>query len=71
VSRLVAQLQAIGLAISTRQVMRLLIEGQQGFLIADLHERAWAAQDFEKCGRKCREVDRSGDISALVVHRPP
>src|SRR3954464_12084244 len=32
VPRLVAQLRAIGLAISTRQVMRLLIEGQQRFL---------------------------------------
>src|SRR3954447_25887979 len=32
VPRLVAQLRTIGLAISTRQVMRLLIEGQQGFL---------------------------------------
>src|SRR3954467_14413594 len=30
--RLVAQLRAIGLAISTRQVMRLLIHGQQSFL---------------------------------------
>src|SRR5215212_4608275 len=30
--RLVAQLRAVGLAISTRQVMRLLIEGQQRFL---------------------------------------
>jgi hypothetical protein len=30
--RLVAQLRAIGLAISTRQVMRLLIDGQQRFL---------------------------------------
>src|ERR671938_322587 len=32
VPRLVAQLRAIGLAISTRQVMRLLIAGQQRFL---------------------------------------
>src|SRR3954451_25391816 len=32
VPRLVVQLRAIGLAISTRQVMRLLIEGQQRFL---------------------------------------
>src|SRR4030095_6823088 len=32
VPRLVAQLRTIGLAISTRQVMRLLIHGQQGFL---------------------------------------
>jgi Transposase IS66 family len=32
VPRLVAQLRAIGLAISTRQAMRLLIDGQQGFL---------------------------------------
>src|SRR5215211_6724288 len=32
VPRLVAQLRTIGLAISTRQVMRLLIEGQQRFL---------------------------------------
>src|SRR3954467_11735045 len=32
VPRLVAQLRAIGLAISTRQVMRLLIHGQQRFL---------------------------------------
>src|SRR3954471_7211316 len=32
VPRLVAQLRAIGLAISTRQVMRLLIQGQQRFL---------------------------------------
>src|SRR3954467_4466346 len=32
VPRLVAQLRAIGLAISTRQVMRLLIHGQQHFL---------------------------------------
>src|SRR5215210_8144948 len=32
VPRLVAQLQAFGLAISQRQVMRLLIDGQQGFL---------------------------------------
>src|SRR3982751_3864475 len=31
VPRLVAQLRAIGLAISTRQLMRLLIQGQQRF----------------------------------------
>jgi Transposase IS66 family len=32
VPRLVAQLRAVGLAIATRQVMRLLIDGQQRFL---------------------------------------
>jgi hypothetical protein len=52
VSRLVAQLQAIGLAISTRQVMRLLIDGQQGFLDeardvlrAGLAQAAWITVD--------------------------
>ncbi len=33
VERLVAQLQAIGVSISKRQVMRLLIEGQDDFLV--------------------------------------
>jgi len=32
VPRLVAQLRAVGIAISKRQVMRLLIAGQQSFL---------------------------------------
>src|SRR5205823_11664631 len=32
VERLAAQLQAIGISISKRQVMRLLIKGQDGFL---------------------------------------
>jgi hypothetical protein len=52
VLRLVAQLRAIGLAISTRQVMRLLIEGQQGFLDeardvlrAGLAQAAWITAD--------------------------
>src|SRR5918993_94865 len=52
VPRLVAQLQAIGLAISTRQVMRLLIDGQQGFLDeardvlrAGLAQAAWITVD--------------------------
>ena len=52
VSRLVAQLQAIGLAISHRQVMRLLIDGQQGFLDeardvlrAGLAQAAWITVD--------------------------
>ncbi len=52
VPRLVAQLQAIGLAISTRQVMRLLIEGQQRFLDeardvlrAGLTQAAWITAD--------------------------
>ena len=52
VPRLVAQLRAIGLAISTRQVMRLLIDGQQGFLDeardvlrAGLAQAAWITVD--------------------------
>jgi hypothetical protein len=50
--RLVAQLRAVGLAISTRQVMRLLIEGQQRFreeardvLRAGLAQAAWITVD--------------------------
>jgi hypothetical protein len=50
--RLVAQLRAIGLAISTRQVMRLLIEGHQRFLDeardvlrAGLAQAAWITVD--------------------------
>jgi transposase IS66 family protein len=50
--RLVAQLRAIGLAISTRQVMRLLIDGQQRFLDeardvlrAGLAKAAWITVD--------------------------
>src|SRR5215213_2001426 len=50
--RLVAQLQAVGLAISKRQVMRLLIDGQQGFLDeardvlrAGLAQAAWITVD--------------------------
>jgi hypothetical protein len=52
VPRLVAQLRAIGLAISTRQVMRLLIHGQQRFfdeardvLRAGLTQAAWITVD--------------------------
>src|SRR5215211_2955496 len=52
VPRLVAQLRAIGLAISTRQVMRLLIHGQQHFLDeardvlrAGLAQAAWITVD--------------------------
>jgi transposase IS66 family protein len=52
VPRLVAQLRAIGLAISTRQVMRLLIEGHQRFLDeardvlrAGLMQDAWITVD--------------------------
>jgi Transposase IS66 family len=52
VPRLVAQLRAVGLAISTRQVMRLLIEGQQRFreeardvLRAGLAQAAWITVD--------------------------
>jgi hypothetical protein len=52
VPRLVAQLRAIGLPISTRQVMRLLIHGQQGFLDeardvlrAGLAQAAWITVD--------------------------
>jgi hypothetical protein len=52
VPRLVAQLRAIGLAISTRQVMRLLIEGHQRFLDeardvlrAGLAQAAWITVD--------------------------
>src|SRR4029453_13329371 len=52
VPRLVAQLRAIGLAISTRQVMRLLIDGQQRFLDeardvlrAGLAQAAWITAD--------------------------
>jgi Transposase IS66 family len=52
VPRLVAQLRAVGLAISTRQVMRLLIDGQQGFLDeardvlrAGLAQAAWITVD--------------------------
>jgi hypothetical protein len=52
VPRLVAQLRAIGLAISTRQVMRLLIHGQQHFLNeardvlrAGLAQAAWITVD--------------------------
>src|SRR5215212_972381 len=50
--RLVAQLRAIGLAISPRQVMRLLIDGQQRFLDeardvlrAGLAQAAWISVD--------------------------
>jgi hypothetical protein len=52
VPRLVAQLRAIGLAISTRQVMRLLIDGHQRFLDeardvlrAGLAQAAWITVD--------------------------
>lgn len=52
VPRLVVQLRAIGLAISTRQVMRLLIHGRQGFLDeardvlrAGLAHAAWITVD--------------------------
>jgi hypothetical protein len=52
VPRLVAQLRAIGLPISTRQVMRLLIEGHQRFLDeardvlrAGLAQAAWITVD--------------------------
>src|SRR3954467_11182261 len=52
VPRLVAQLRTIGLAISTRQVMRLLIAGQQRFLDeardvlrAGLAQAAWITVD--------------------------
>src|SRR6059058_3604033 len=52
VPRLVAQLRTLGLAISTRQVMRLLIHGQQGFLDearyvlrAGLAQAAWITVD--------------------------
>src|ERR671929_942182 len=52
VPRLVAQLRAMGLAISRRQVMRLLIEGQQRFLDeardvlrAGLAQAAWITVD--------------------------
>src|SRR5215212_1528267 len=52
VPRLVAQLRAVGLAISTRQVMRLLIDGQQRFLDeardvlrAGLAQAAWITVD--------------------------
>jgi hypothetical protein len=52
VPRLVAQLRAVGLAISTRQVMRLLIQGQQRFcdeardvLRAGLAQAAWITVD--------------------------
>jgi hypothetical protein len=52
VPRLVAQLRTLGLAISTRQVMRLLIEGQQRFLDeardvlrAGLTQAAWITVD--------------------------
>src|SRR3954449_2631485 len=52
VPRLVAQLRAVGLAISTRQVMRLLIEGQQrvreearDVLRAGLAQAAWITVD--------------------------
>jgi hypothetical protein len=52
VPRLVAQLRALGLAISTRQVMRLLIHGQQRFfdeardvLRAGLTQAAWITVD--------------------------
>jgi hypothetical protein len=52
VPRLVAQLRTIGLAISTRQVMRLLIESQQRFLDeardvlrAGLAQAAWITVD--------------------------
>jgi hypothetical protein len=52
VERLVAQLRAIGLSISKRQVMRLLIAGQDGFLAenrevlrAGLQTAAWITVD--------------------------
>jgi Transposase IS66 family len=52
VPRLVAQLRAVGLAISTRQVMRLLIDSQQRFLDetrdvlrAGLAQAAWITVD--------------------------
>src|SRR5215203_5904519 len=57
--RLVAQLRAIGLAISTRQVMRLLIDGQQGFLNeardvlrAGLAQAAWITVDDTEARHK-------------------
>ncbi len=52
VERLVGQLQAIGVSISKRQVMRLLIDGQDGFLTesrevlrAGLQTASWVAVD--------------------------
>ena len=52
VERLVAQLRAIGVSISKRQVMRLLTEGQDGFLAeqrdvlrAGLQTASWVAVD--------------------------
>jgi hypothetical protein len=52
VPRLVAQLRGIGVAISKRQVMRLLIAGQDGFLDenrdvlrAGLQTAAWVSVD--------------------------
>src|SRR3954449_3161257 len=59
VPRLVAQLRAIGLAISTRQVMRLLIHGQQHFLNeardvlrAGLAQAAWITVDDTRARHK-------------------
>ncbi|HXA25095.1 MAG TPA: transposase [Acetobacteraceae bacterium] len=52
VPRLVAQLQAIGVSISKRQVMRLLIDGQEAFLTearevlrAGLQQASWVTVD--------------------------
>jgi hypothetical protein len=52
IPRLVAQLRGIGVAISKRQVMRLLIAGQDGFLAenrdvmrAGLQTAAWVSVD--------------------------
>ena len=71
VPRLVAQLRAVGLAISTRQVMRLLIDGQQGFLDeardvlrAGLAQAAWITVDDTGARHKaangtCTQIGRA------------
>ena len=50
--RLVAQLQAIGVSISKRQVMRLLIGGQEDFLTE--------ARDVLRAGLQTRQLGHGG-----------
>ena len=52
VPRLVAQLRAIGVSISKRQVMRLLIGGQDDFLTE--------ARDVLRAGLQTRQLDHGG-----------
>ena len=72
VPRLVAQLRAIGLAISTRQVMRLLIDHQQRFLDeardvlpAGLAQAAWITGD--DTGARPRPQTAPARRSAMTI----